>query len=76
MESPDFHMFVFGAYLSADVQLAGLRIEIDTGDPDGESDVHSCGGGAAGGGFVCDAPDGGGAKNVCGSYEVVGVPLE
>lgn len=60
-----FYVFVFGGDLAADVQLAGLWVEVEGGYAKGEGCLYALGkGGAGGGGFVLDSSDGGGAEEV------------
>jgi hypothetical protein len=61
--------------LPANVQLAGLGIEVDGRNADEEVHVYAGRRGAAGCGFGCYAADGGGAEEVSWCDEVVGVPL-
>lgn len=76
MVCPDADVFVFFNYLSADVELPCLCVEVNRGYEDGEVDVNPCARGRTCGGFGCYAADCGGAEDVSWGYEVVCVPLE
>lgn len=75
MKGADFDVFVLLGYATGNVELAGLRVEVERGHADGEGDVDAGAGGGAGAGFGGDAADGGGAEEIEGGDEVVGVPL-
>jgi len=67
VELPHFRELVLFGDLARDVQLAGLRVEVDGPHSDQERRVDAVGGGAAGGGFGGYAPEGGGAEEVGGA---------
>ncbi len=67
VELADFRELVLLGDLARDVQLAGLRVEVDGPNPDQERCVDAVRGRAAGGGFGGYAAEGGGAEEVGGA---------